>query len=91
MHLVQTFSLLPEVKVAHWRLGCLLVLPVGLNLVARTLLLYPPAIKDVLLQIGHDLAIIFYIISFSMLSYTSYYANRYNIFHTNIDHVCGYS
>ncbi len=39
-------------KVAHWRLGCLRVMPVPLNLVARTRLEYPPTIRLVLLQIG---------------------------------------
>ena len=47
-----------EDKVAHWRLGYFLFLPVGLNLVALTLLLRCPPIIVPFLQIGQDLAIV---------------------------------
>lgn len=58
MQRVHIFIRLPEGRAAHWRLGYLRDFPVGLNLVARTRLLYFPATNVPFAQIGHTLAII---------------------------------
>jgi len=58
MHRVQIFIRLPEGSAAHWRLGYLREFPVGLNLVARTRLLYFPATNVPFAQIGQIFAIV---------------------------------
>jgi hypothetical protein len=58
MQRVQIFMRPPKERGAHWRLGYFRTFPVGLNLVARTRLEYPPAIIDPLLHTGHVFAAI---------------------------------
>ncbi|MDP3726500.1 MAG: hypothetical protein Q8R36_04880 [bacterium] len=53
---MQIFARFPLGKVAHWRLGCFLTIPVGLNFVARVRLLYPPPIIEPFSQMKHCLA-----------------------------------
>jgi hypothetical protein len=61
MHLAQAFTLWPEAKVAHWRLGCFLVLLVGLYLLISFFLL--PVILPRFWQIWQILLIFFIMLS----------------------------
>ena len=55
MHFVQALTLLPDAKVTHWRLGCFLLLMVGLYLPLSFVNLQ--TILPFLLQIAQTLAI----------------------------------
>jgi hypothetical protein len=57
MQEVQIFTLGPLGIRAHWRFGYTRRSPHGLNLVARTELLYFPTTFEPLSQSGHDFAI----------------------------------
>jgi hypothetical protein len=61
MHLAQAFTLWPEAKVTHWRLGCFLVLLVGLYLLNSFFLL--PVILPLFWQIWQILLIFFVMLS----------------------------
>jgi len=56
MHLVQAFTLLPDAKVTHWRLGFFLALGDGLYF-DISLLYFLPRL-DFFLQIAHSLGIV---------------------------------